>query len=73
MTMDVKKLKYQCCFCGDSIQSGALDVCALVLIVRWEKEPAVQREQQFFCHVACFRKHAHDSVPFYALDVDGSE
>jgi hypothetical protein len=71
--MDVNKIEYQCFFCGDGIQSGGLDVCALVLIVRWDQDSAVQRDQQFFCHATCFRKHAHDSVPLYSLDVEGAE
>jgi hypothetical protein len=67
-------LKYQCCFCGQEIVKGTgagheFDPCALVLIARWAEEESRQLEQQFFCHMECFRKAAGEYAPLYIEDI----
>jgi hypothetical protein len=57
------KLKYQCCFCGQGISESAVDPCAIVLVGNWQSPEPEQAEQQFFCHVACFKKAMWPNVP----------
>jgi hypothetical protein len=61
----VARLKhtYQCCFCGETINESAVDPCAIVLVGNWAAAAAEQAEQQFFCHVACFKKAMWPNVP----------
>ena len=62
------KLKFQCCFCGEGIATDgnkfhALDPCALILVSNWEQAPSEQDEQQFFCHLECFKKTVESHAP----------
>ena len=71
---DIEELKFQCCFCGQSIESGTaaghpFDPCAVVLVGRWAEEPENQVEQQFFCHMECFRKAAGGNAALYIEDL----
>jgi hypothetical protein len=59
----MKKLKYQCCFCGESIYESDVDPCALILFGNWQAPEPEQVEQQFFCHVGCFKKSMWPNVP----------
>jgi hypothetical protein len=64
----VDDLQYQCCLCGEEIDKsadgqGPVDPCAIVLIANWSKPEAEQTSQQFFCHLACFRKTVWHNVP----------
>jgi hypothetical protein len=54
---------YQCCFCGEGISESAVDPCAIVLVGNWGGPEANQAEQQFFCHVECFKKALWPNVP----------
>jgi hypothetical protein len=64
------KLKhtYQCCFCGKGISESAVDPCAIVLVGNWSGPETEQAEQQFFCHVACFKKSLWPNVP---VEIEG--
>lgn len=64
----MKKLQYACCFCGEGIGDSAerfhrLDPCAVVLIGNWQQPEAEQAEQQFFCHLSCFKKAVEGKSP----------
>jgi hypothetical protein len=64
----MKELQYQCCFCGEGIGDSSekfhrLDPCALVLIANRRAAESQQAEQQFFCHLACFRKIVERHAP----------
>lgn len=54
--MGTLKHRYSCCFCGEAISQTAVDPCAVVIIGNWAASEPEQAAQQFFCHVACFRK-----------------
>ena len=59
-------LECQCCFCGQGIERGGgvdgkLDPCAVVVVGYWQEEGSQQLEQQFFCHLECFKAKMHDS------------
>lgn len=58
--------KFQCCFCGNSIQSLNRDPVVLLLPLKPEGF------QQFWAHENCLRQHLHESVPLY-FDEDGSD
>jgi hypothetical protein len=61
--MATLKHQYQCCFCGKTISESAVDPCAIVLVGNWRSPPQQQAEQQFFCHVACFKQAMWPNVP----------
>lgn len=54
---------YQCCFCGEGIESNKVDVTSLIVITNWDKEE--QQEQQFFCHLECFKQRVFENVPVF--------
>jgi hypothetical protein len=65
----MKDLQYQCCFCGESIVQSQIDPCAVILVGNWQSsKPAEQADQQFFCHVACFKKAMWHNVP---VEIEG--
>ena len=64
----MKKIEYQCCFCGEGISETAetlspLDPCAVVLVANWHHSTSKQVEQQFFCHLSCFKSRVWHNVP----------
>lgn len=62
---------YQCLFCGQGIAPGELDPCALVLVARLDRVRTEQKEQTFYCHVACLRSRSSAGPGvFYISDVD---
>jgi hypothetical protein len=68
-------LGWQCCFCGEGISSGEsaadpLDPCAVVLIGNWLAPESHQLSQQFFCHLACFKRKI--TTPGY-VEIDKME
>lgn len=58
-------LEFQCCFCGETVSdanrgSAGLDPCALIVVANWSMPLEKQKEQQFFCHLDCFRRALGD-------------
>ena len=75
----MKESGYQCCFCGEGIGESAarfnpLDPCAVVLVANWQQLRVDQVEQQFFCHLSCFKSVVRPNVPIeieeLAADLD---
>lgn len=60
--------KYQCCFCGERIESNQVDVTGLVIISNWDKGQKLQDEQQLFCHMECFKNKLAKNVPIFIED-----
>lgn len=60
---------FKCCFCGKSIESNTIDVTSIVAIVNWDKESDKQHEQQFFCHLNCFKEKLVKDIPVYLEDL----
>lgn len=56
----MKELKFQCCFCGEGIAETSTDPCAVILVANWRSPQSEQAEQQYFCHLACFKKTCPD-------------
>lgn len=52
--------KYQCCFCGNSIQDN---ITSLIVVYDWDKDENLQQEQQLFCHKECLKKNIFKNVP----------
>ncbi len=64
----MERTKYKCCFCGKEIESNKLDVTSLIVTINWDKEVGFQEEQQFFCHIMCFKSRLYDGIPLYLFD-----
>jgi len=62
-------IQYQCCFCGQSIASMPPDPCGLAFTAGFLLPTEKQVNQGFFCHITCFEKRLHLSVPLYAKDI----
>ena len=52
---------YRCLFCGNGIDSGDLDPCAIQLIAKLDCPRQDQKEQTFYCHIACLQSRAFES------------
>ena len=46
--------EFQCVFCGEKIDNKKEKVTSILLNNNWENEEE-QVEQQFFCHISCFK------------------
>ncbi|MFS0704416.1 hypothetical protein AB6N23_07835 [Cellulomonas sp. 179-A 9B4 NHS] len=55
-------LGWMCAFCGDGVERGGLDPCAVVVISRSAAPRARQREQQLAAHAACLARVLHPDV-----------
>jgi hypothetical protein len=58
---------YQCAFCGLSVTPAGLDPCAFHLVTGISGPRNEQREQAFFCHLACIQERA-GHAPFYIAE-----
>jgi hypothetical protein len=61
---------YQCCYCGQGIEAGAaaahaLDPCAVMLVGNWSAPESQQLTQQFWCHLACFKRSMSNPSNLY--------
>lgn len=61
--------QYQCCFCGQTIESVGADVGGLLYTTNVDRPMEEQHDQQLWCHASCLKQHLHPSVPLYALDL----
>ena len=53
------ELKYICCFCGQKVESSKTDSCAINVMINADKDKDKQYDQDFYCHLACFKKHLY--------------
>ena len=60
---------YQCCFCGQAIESRLPDVGGLLYTTAIDGDPECQHEQQFYCHTNCLRERLHVSAKLYVVDL----
>lgn len=68
------QFEFQCCFCGEGIGESAdkfhaLDPCAIILIANWQKSHSEQAEQQYFCHLECFKRSVEAHAPVDVEDL----
>jgi hypothetical protein len=61
-----------CAFCGETVETGDLDPCVLIVDTRWRRPVADQRSQQFFTHAECLSGLLHPVVrgEAFVLDID---
>lgn len=52
-------VEYMCALCGQGIDDGDLDPCALIVVGKWRAPEREQREQQFFTHAQCLLEVLH--------------
>ena len=59
--------------CGEGVDDGELDPCALIVVGKWRRPSTEQREQQFFVHGRCLGDALHPDARAVAavLDVQG--
>jgi hypothetical protein len=61
--------KYQCCFCGTTIDPVSPDVGGLLYYTCADRGKGFQSDQQLFCHTRCLTERVHQSVHLYVLDL----
>ena len=54
--------KCLCIFCHEAIEPGSLDPCSLLVTAGIDQLRSSQKEQTFFCHIACLRGTAHRAM-----------
>ena len=47
-----------CLFCEQTIAANGLDPCALTVTAHADQVRQVQKEQIFYCHLACLKQRA---------------
>jgi hypothetical protein len=62
----------KCVFCDENIASNELDPCELHITAGIDQPRAAQKEQSFFCHMACLRSSSHPRMQnlFYIAEPD---
>lgn len=66
---------YQCCICRKTVNSESaslLDPCGLILVSNIDLPRDDQKEQEFFCHLECFRQLVNDDGLMYIMESDFS-
>ena len=53
------ELKYICCFCGQKVMPDKASSCVVNVMLNIDKSKAQQYDQDFYCHLACFKKYIH--------------
>ncbi len=51
--------KFQCIFCGKTIEREQEKVTSLLITINWEDENN-QEDQQVFCHLDCLKSKCHN-------------
>ena len=64
-------LDYQCCICKERVNKGSassLDPCSLILVSNIDLPRDDQKEQEFFCHLECFRPLVNNDGFMYIME-----
>lgn len=59
--------RFQCSFCGLTIESEAPDVGSLLYTTCIDQTPDMQKAQEFYCHARCLLDRLHSSAKLYAV------
>lgn len=51
-----------CAVCWETVETGDLDPCILIVSTRWGRPIAEQRSQQFFAHAECLSRTLHPEI-----------
>lgn len=65
----IDPVRYQCCFCGLTIEKEVPDVGSLVYTTCTDRASDMQQSQEFFCHVKCLRSRLHSAAKLYSVDL----
>ena len=68
-------LDYQCCICKETVTKHAvspLDPCSLILVSNIDLPRDDQKEQEFFCHLECFRRLINNDSLMYVMESDAA-
>jgi hypothetical protein len=66
---------YQCCICKKTVNSespSSLDPGGLILVSNIDLPRNDQKEQEFFCHLECFRRLVKNDGTMYIMESDFS-
>jgi len=70
-TGSTNSIVYECLFCSEGIAPSSLDPCALQVIARIDCPRQDQKQQMFYCHLACLQAHAPaHAASFFINDPD---
>lgn len=61
--------RFQCCFCGLTIESKAPDVASILYTTCIDGTPDMRHDQELYCHTECLLDRLHPSVKLYAIDL----
>ena len=64
-----QRLRFQCCFCGKTIEAKPPDVASLLYTTCVDRARKLQIDQTIFCHTKCLADRLHPSVTMYAVDI----
>lgn len=56
--------KFQCIFCGKSINKDKEKITSLLITTNWENEEE-QEDQQVFCHLKCLKSNCYRAKDIY--------
>jgi len=68
-------LYYQCCICKETVNkesASSLDPCSLILASNIDQPRDDQKEQEFFCHLECFRRLVNNDGIMYIIESDAA-
>jgi hypothetical protein len=66
----MNEIGFKCCFCGKRIIETGVDPCALVLVGNFSSSHQDEHvEQDFYCHLACFKKAVQPDIPVEIEDI----
>lgn len=54
-----ENLDFECCFCGEGIESSKVNPADILITTNCDKAVEMQYSQTFFCHVECFYNKLH--------------
>lgn len=61
--------KYQCCFCGKTIEPDTRNPGELAYTPASTKDK-FRNTQALYCHAECLKAHLHASAKLYVLDLN---
>jgi hypothetical protein len=64
----MKELKFNCCFCNNTIELSDIDPCNINFMANYGKEVEYQPNQDFFCHFKCLKERLHSYYQRYFLE-----
>ncbi len=56
--------KFQCIFCGETIDKKKEKITSLLITSNWKNEDE-QSDQQVFCHMSCLKERCHIPESIY--------